>query len=75
MTDKLTIRCTQLPHGADLPLPACAACLSPWTDLAATGASMFPYRTFTMLCGLATLMLVSRLVRVGPSATPLRPAA
>lgn len=27
-------------RAAGLPLPACAACLSPWTDLAATGASI-----------------------------------
>ncbi len=40
---------------------------------AVTGVSMFPYRTFTMLCGLATLMLVSRLGRGSSPATPLTP--
>jgi len=42
---------------------------------AATGMSMFPYRTFTMLCGVATLMVVSRLLTSGPPATPLQPPA
>ena len=41
---------------------------------AATGMSMFPFRTFPMLCGLVTLMVVSRLVQRGPAAEPLRPA-
>jgi high affinity choline transporter 7 len=38
---------------------------------AATGISMFPYRTFTMLAGLATLMIISR-VAGGAPAVPLR---
>jgi high affinity choline transporter 7 len=42
---------------------------------AATGVSMFPYRTFTMLCGLATLMLVSRLRTDHDAAVPLAPPA
>ncbi|NKB87252.1 MAG: sodium:solute symporter [Acidobacteria bacterium] len=41
---------------------------------AATGVSMFPFRTFTMLCGLVTLMVVSRLWP-GGEVTPLTVSA
>jgi acetyl esterase/lipase len=61
---------------AGLPLPAAIACLSPWVDLAVTGASMIskaredPVASREMLLGWAKLYLGSRDPRT-PLASPL----